>query len=388
MFVRILLVLMVLAAVIGALAYLKYSQIQSEIAMFSQPMPAPTVTAVTVAMTAWEPTLEAVGTLQAIQGVEVNNEVAGQVTAITFESGAMVKKGDILVRLADEVDRADLEGLQAAERLARIKVDRNRSLLKDRAVAQGDFDEISAQLDQARAQVKAKQATIEKKTIRAPFDGQLGIRRIDLGQFLAEGSSIVPLQTLDPIYVDYALPERHLGLLRVGQQVQVRVSAHPDRIFDGVIQVISPGIDQGTRNVRVRAGMSNPDLALRPGMFARVATLLPREDAVLTIPREAVAFNTYGDAVFVIREEDGKTLVERRQVRTGAVRGEEIAVLEGLAAGERVVSSGQVKLGNAQEVRIVDARNDTPAVGISEPEPKPETESEREAERLPEDTGT
>ncbi|HSO82760.1 efflux RND transporter periplasmic adaptor subunit [Thiocapsa sp.] len=374
MFVRILLVSMVLAAVIGALAYLKYSQIQSEIAMFSQPMPAPTVTAVTVETTAWEPALEAVGTLQAIQGVEVNNEVAGQVTAIEFESGAMVKKGDILVRLADEVDRADLEGLQAAERLAQIKVDRNRSLLKDRAVAQGDFDEISAQLDQARAQVKAKQATIEKKTIRAPFDGQLGIRRIDLGQFLAEGSSIVPLQTLDPIYVDYSLPERHLGLLAVGQQVQVRVSAHPDRTFDGVIQVISPGIDQGTRNVRVRAGLSNPDLALRPGGFARVATLLPREDAVITIPREAVAFNTYGDAVFVIREEDGKTLVERRQVRTGAVRGEEIAVLDGLAAGERVVSSGQVKLGNAQEVRIVDAQQEAPAADTSEGAPEPDSE--------------
>jgi multidrug efflux pump subunit AcrB len=146
------------------------------------------------------------------------------------------------------------------------------------------------------------------------------------------------------VYVDYALPERHLGLLQVGQPVQVRVSAHPDRTFDGSIQVISPGIDQGTRNVRVRAGLSNPDLALRPGMFARVATLLPREDAVLTIPREAIAFNTYGDAVFVIREEDGKTLVERRQVRTGAVRGEEIAVLEGLAEGERVVLAGQVKL--------------------------------------------
>uniref|UniRef100_UPI0035947A9B efflux RND transporter periplasmic adaptor subunit n=1 Tax=Thiocapsa sp. TaxID=2024551 RepID=UPI0035947A9B len=224
------------------------------------------------------------------------------------------------------------------------------------------------------AQVKAKQATIEKKTIRAPFDGQLGIRRIDLGQFLAEGSSIVPLQTLDPIYVDYALPERHLGLLKVGQQVQVRVSAHPDRTFDGVIQVISPGVDRGTRNVRVRAGLSNPDLALRPGMFARVATLLPREDAVLTIPREAIAFNTYGDAVFVVREADGKTLVERRQVRTGAVRGEEIAVLEGLAAGERVVSSGQVKLGNAQEVRIVDAQQQASAADASERAPEPDSE--------------
>jgi membrane fusion protein, multidrug efflux system len=374
MFVRILLVAMALAAVIGALAYVKYSQIQAEIAMFSEPMPAPTVTAVTVEATTWEPTLDAVGTLQAIRGVEVNNEVAGQVTAIELESGAMVKKGDILVRLADDVDRADLEGLQAAERLAQIKVERNRSLLEGRAVAQGDFDEISAQLDQARAQVKAKQATIEKKTIRAPFDGQLGIRRIDLGQFLSEGSPIVPLQTLDPIYVDYALPERHLGLLKVGQQVQVRVSAHPDRTFDGVIQVISPGIDQGTRNVRVRAGLANPDLALRPGMFARVATLLQREDAVITVPREAITFNTYGDAVFVIREAEGKTLVERRQVRTGAVRGEEIAVLEGLAAGERVVSSGQVKLANGQEVRILDAPNGASTADKPQPESKPEAE--------------
>ena len=388
MFVRILLVLMVLAAVIGALAYVKYTQIQSEIAMFSQPMPAPTVTAVAVEATAWEPTLQAVGTLQAIQGVEVNNEVAGQVTAIAFESGAMVKKGDILVRLADEVDRADLEGLQAAERLAKIKVDRNRSLLKERAVAQGDFDEISAQLDQARAQVKAKQATIEKKTIRAPFDGQLGIRQIDLGQFLAEGSSIVPLQTLDPVYVDYALPERHLGLLKVGQAVQVRVSAHPDRTFDGAIQVISPGIDRGTRNVRVRAGLNNPDLALRPGMFARVATLLPREEAVLTIPREAIAFNTYGDSVFVIREEDGKTRVERTQVRTGAVRGDEIAVLEGLSEGDRVVLSGQVKLSNGQEVRIVDAQNAAGASDTSESKPAPDSEPESESEREPEDTAT
>lgn len=354
MLARLLLVLAVLAVLAGGLAYLKYTQIQAEIAMSSQPMPAPTVAAVTVEPRDWEPTLEAVGTLQAIQGVEVNNEVAGQVTAIEFDSGAMVKRGQVLVRLADEVDRADLEGLQAAERLAQIKVERNRTLLRDRAVAQGDFDEVSAQLDQARAQVKAKQATIEKKSIRAPFDGQLGIRQINLGQFLPEGSPIVPLQTLHPIYVDYGLAERHLGLLSVGQAVRVQVSAHPGRAFEGTVQVISPGIDQGTRNVRVRAVLENRDLALRPGMFARVSTLLPREEAVLTLPREAIAFNTYGDAVFVIRDEEGQTSVERRQVRTGAVRGEEIAITEGLTAGDRVVSSGQVKLMNGQEVRIVE----------------------------------
>ncbi len=372
MFVRILLVLLVLAALVGVLAYFKYSQIQAEIALFSEPMPAPTVTAVAVEATTWEPTLGAVGTVQAVQGVDVNNEVAGQVTAIEFDSGAMVKRGDILVRLADDVDRADLEGLEAAERLAQIKVDRNRSLLKDRAVAQGDFDEISAQLDQARAQVKGKQATIEKKTIRAPFDGQLGIRLINLGQFLPEGSPIVSLQALDPVYVDYALPERHLARLSTGQTIQVQVSAYPTRTFAGTIEAISPGIDQGTRNVRVRARLYNPDLSLRPGMFARVATLLPIERNVLIIPREAVTFNTYGDAVFVIREADDKTSVERRQIVTGEARDQQIAVLEGLAAGDRVVLSGQVKLNNDQEVRIVDAPDGRPAADKPEPETAPE----------------
>lgn len=360
MLARLFILLLVIAALAGGLAWLKYRQIQAEIALFSQPQPAPTVTLIEVIETDWEPTLSAVGTIQAVQGVEVNNEVAGQVTAITFQSGAMVKRGEILARLADDVDRADLEGLQAAERLARIKLERTRALLKDRAVAQGDFDEISAQLDQARALVKAKQATIEKKTIRAPFDGRLGIRRINLGQFLPEGSPIVPLQTLDPIYVDFALPERHLARLAVGQGVQVRVSAYPDRTFAGQIEVINPGIDQGTRNVQVRSRLANPDLALRPGMFARVAVLLPREQDVLVIPREAIAFNTYGDSVFVIQEQAGKTLVERRQISTGETRGNEIAVVAGLAAGDRVVLSGQVKLMSGQEVRIVTPASTSP----------------------------
>lgn len=360
MLARFLIVLLLLAALVGGLGYLKYSQIQAKIAMFSQPMPAPTVTAVMAEHVTWEPTLEAVGSLEAIQGVAVNNEVAGQVTEIAFESGALVRRGDLLVRLSDEVDRADLEGLQAAERLAGIKLERTRSLLKDRAVAQGDFDEISAQLDQARAQVKAKQATIEKKRIRAPFDGQLGIRMVNLGQFLPEGSPIVPLQQLDPIFVDYALPERHLALLSVGHPIQVEIAAQPERPFEGVIQAISPAIDQGTRNVRIRALLPNPDLLLRPGMFARVSTLLPPEDAVLVLPRQAITFNTYGDAVYVIREEAGKTLVERRQVSVGAVRGDQIAIIDGLAVGDRVVATGQVKLMNGQEVRVVDPASETP----------------------------
>ncbi|WP_295459027.1 efflux RND transporter periplasmic adaptor subunit [uncultured Thiodictyon sp.] len=352
MFRRFLLVLLALAAVIGALAYLKYGQIQGQIAMFSQPMPAPVVAVAQVRETRWEPTLDAVGSVQAVQGVEVSNQVAGQVKEIRFDSGANVRQGDILVRLDDDVDQADLEGLQAAERLAALKFKRNSTLLKDRAVSLGDVDDMAAQVDQTRAQVKSKQATIDKKVIRAPFAGQLGIRKIDQGQFLKEGTPIVLLQALDPLYVDYALPEREIGRIQVGQPVRVRVAAQPDETFHGSIAAIAPGVDRGTRSMQVRARFANPKLQLRPGMFARVETVLPVQDRVLTLPREAITFNTYGDSVFLVEGENGKLKVHRRQIATGAVRGDEVTVLSGLKAGDRVVSAGQVKLTNGQEIQI------------------------------------
>jgi membrane fusion protein, multidrug efflux system len=370
MLVRLVSVLAVLLALVAGLGWLKYRQIQESIAMFSKPMPAPTVEVSEVRTTRWEPTLEAIGTVQAVQGVEVSNQVAGQVQEILFESGATVKAGDVLVRLDVDVDRADLEGLQAAARLAEIKLSRNRTLLKDKAVSQGDFDETSAQLDQARAQVKAKQATIEKKVIRAPFAGQLGIRQVNLGEFLKEGTPVVPLQQLDPVFVDFALPERDLSKLRTGQPVRVRIAAQPDRTFEGSIMAVSPQIDRGTRNVKIRARLDNPDLALRPGMFARVTAVLPVEEGVLTLPREAIAFNTYGDSVFLVEEKDGKILVQRRQVATGAVRGDEVVVREGLKLGDRVVSAGQSKLANAQEVQIRTSSGGAPPAGNGAPKAK------------------
>ncbi len=352
MIARLLLVLLALAAIVAGLAFLKYGQIQKEIASFSQPRPDPVVAAVTVESQTWQPTLAAVGTVQAVQGVAVNNQVAGQVKEILFTSGALVRAGELLVRLDDDVDQADLEGLSAAERLSGLKIERNRKLLKDRAVAQGDVDEISAQLDQARAQVKAKQAIIDKKAIRAPFSGQLGIREVNLGQYLAAGSTIVSLQALNPVFVDYALPERHLGELRHGQDARIVVAAYPDRTFNGKIEAISPAIDQGTRNIQIRARFENADLTLKPGMFARVNTLLPSADATLTLPREAITFNPYGDSVYLINEVDGKPQVQRRQVVTGAARGGQVAVLEGLREGDRVVLAGQVKLTNGQGIQI------------------------------------
>ncbi|MGB5830494.1 MAG: efflux RND transporter periplasmic adaptor subunit [Thiohalocapsa sp.] len=385
MFLRILLVLLFLAAMIGGLAYLKFQQIQGEIAMFSQPMPPSAVSAVSVEAMSWQPQLKAVGNVQAVQGVLVNNQVAGQVERILFESGDLATKGQALVQLDTEVDEADLAGLVASLDLAETQLRRNQKLLKDRAVSQGDFDEISAQVSQAKAQVQSKQALIEKKTIRAPFDGQLGIRRVNLGQFLVAGSAIAELEALDPVYVDYALPERHLAKLSPGQPVQISVSAYPNQVFDGSIRAISPAVNRETRNVQVRALFENPDRLLRPGMFARVETLLPKKDQVLTLPRQAVTFNTYGDSVFVIQEQaagetgetptgapddaagasdkdaesDGqqpqKLVVQRRQIRTGDVRGDQVEVLEGLSAGEQIVSAGQVKLRNGAEVVIADA---------------------------------
>jgi len=324
--------------------------------MFSQPQPPASVSAVKVQVSSWQPRLEAVGNVQAVQGVMVNNEVAGQIKEILFESGDQVSAGQDLVKLDTEVDEADLNGLRAGLNLAQLQLDRNQKLLRDRAVSQGDFDQISAQVTQALAQVQAKQALIRKKTIRAPFAGQLGIRRVNLGQFLDAGSAIVELEALDPVYVDYALPERRLSEIAVGQPVEVRVSAYPDQLFKGEISAISPAVSQETRNIQVRALLPNPDQRLLPGMFAKISTLLPIKDQVLTLPRQAITFNTYGDSVFLIQpgegEQEGQLVVQRRQVKTGAVRDQEVEVLEGLEAGDQVVSAGQVKLRNGVAVSI------------------------------------
>ncbi len=361
MFFRLFLVFLILVGLAGGLAYLKYEQITAQMAQFAQPMPPSAVSAVEVTDASWQPRLNAIGSVRAVQGVLVNNEVAGQVESIGFESGDRVRQGQALVQLDTTVDEAELGGLQATLELAETKLTRNTQLLRDRAVSQGDFDEINAQLTLARAAEASKQALIEKKTIRAPFDGVLGIRQIDLGQYLPEGSAIVRLEALDPVFVDYSLPERQLSKLREGQEVAVRVAAYPDDVFQGRIRAISPSVDEGTRNVRIRAQLPNPNGRLRPGMFAKVETLLPRRERVLTLPRRAVSFNTYGDSVFVIEpaesaaddDQPPKLTVTRRQIRTGEVRGDEVEIIDGLAAGDRVVLAGHQKLRNGAEVQIV-----------------------------------
>ena len=250
------------------------------------------------------------------------------------------------------VDRADLDGLIAEARLAEVEFRRGEELLANRNISQADYDRLVAQLAFARAKVAAKRAQLNKKTVRAPFGGLLGIRQVDVGEYLAAGARIVLLQTLDPIFVDYTLPERHINDLSPGLEVNVTVQGYPRNVFTGKISALNPGVDPGTRAIRIRATLANPVRLLRPGMFAQVKTRLGRHDRVLTLPRTAIIYAPYGDTVFTLRDKDGKTVVQRQQVVTGEARNGRVEIIEGLAEGDRVVASGQVKLRNDQAIQI------------------------------------
>jgi len=350
--VRLIVVLILLGLVFGGIFYWKQQQQQQMAAQMSQPRPPATVAVTEVRTERWQPRLKAVGSVTATQGISVTNEVSGMVREILFVSGQKARAGQILVRLDDSVDEADLRGLQAERNLASIKFNRLAKLLKDRSVSQSDYDEARAELDSAEAKVAAKRAFIEKKAIRAPFDGMLGIRSVDIGDYLAPGSQLAPLQALAPVYVDFSLPERHVAQLRTGQTVEIRVTARPDRVFQGEITAINPGIDEATRSIQVQATLANRERLLRPGMFAEVDVLLPQRDEVITVPNVAITYTPYGDSVFLAVEKDGQLHAERRQVTTGLVQAGRAEVLDGLQPGDQVVLAGQVKLRTGQPVQI------------------------------------
>lgn len=356
---RLILVLIALVLIFGGIFGWKYKQMQQMAAQMAKPQPPATIASAEVQAETWSPYLFSVGSLVATQGVHVNNEVAGQIRAISFTSGQRVEEGEVLVQLDDSVDRADLEGLIAERRLAELQFKRMERLYKQKSASRADYDEALAKLDRARAQVAAKRAVIAKKKIRAPFAGLLGIRQVDVGEYLAPGSQVVSLQALDPIYLDYSLPEQHIGKLREGQPVELTVQAYEDTVFKGRISALNPGIDPGTRSVRIRATLNNPHGRLRPGMFAEVRTQLPERENVLTVPRTAITYNPYGDSVFVIQEGEGENegdlIVQRRQVETGNVREGRVEVIAGLEAGERIVRAGHQKLRNGQTVQIDDS---------------------------------
>lgn len=348
---RLVVVLLLLVLLFGGVLWFKQRQAAQMAAMMGPPPPA-VITTTTVTEQSWRPRLQAVGSVVAVQGISVANEVPGLVREILFESGQRVAAGDVLLRLDDDVDQATLRGLEAALELAKLRFQRATRLIKERSVSQSDVDTARAELSDAQAQVASQRALIAKKVVRAPFSGTLGLRAVSLGQYLPAGSEIAPLQALDPIFVDFSLPERRLGELRVGQTLEVTVDAHPDRPQAGELGAISPGVDAVTRMVRLRGRLANPEGLLRPGMFAKVSLDLGRTDSVLTLPQVAISYAPYGDAVFVVTEQDGQTTVQQRQVRTGAVIDQRVVIEDGLSAGERVVLTGQVKLRNGMAVQV------------------------------------
>lgn len=350
---RLIAVIVLLVLIFGGIFGWKYLQIQRMMAQMSKPRPPATVASAEAQRETWHPSLQAVGSLVAVQGVDVSTEVTGIVSDIQFESGSRVEQGAILVKLDDVVDRATLDGLKADLRLAEIQFQRAANLLSSKAVSKSNYDEAKAKQEAAQAHVAEQQAIIDKKTIRAPFAGLLGIRQVDVGEYLQPGAKIVRLLMLDPIYVDYALPEAQYREVSAGQKVTLHTPAYPEQEFTGKVTAIDPGITEGTRTIQVRATLENPDGRLRPGMFAEVRTVKPDPQEVLTVPRTAISYNTYGDFVYVIEEgEDNKLVVKRQQVQTGNVREGRVQITQGLQAGDRVVRAGLVKLRDGQPVEI------------------------------------
>ncbi len=363
---KIALAVLVVLVVIGGLAGVKALQIRKMVAaMQAMPLPAETVSATTVHEEKWQGKLTAIGTIAAVQGVNVTAEIPGLVREITFDSGAVVKAGEVLVRLDTSSEEAQLRAMEAQLELARLNVERERKLRSENMVSQAELDTAEATVKQCQANADAIRTTIDKKTIRAPFAGRLGIRQINLGQYLEAGRAVVSLQSLTPVYVDFSLPQQDLAVLRTGMRVRLGLDAYPDRAFEGALSAINPDVDQSTRAVGLQATFDNADQLLRPGMFARVSVLLPEETNVLVIPITAVLSAPYGDSVYVIEPDTtnpkNKSGLKVRQqiVRTGEERGDFVAVEAGVKAGERIVSAGVFKL-----------RNDMPVVENNQVSPK------------------
>lgn len=348
---RLLLVLVGLALLFGSVFGWKYWQGQQQMAG-SGPPPAAVVSTRIVERERWQPALQAIGTITPVRGVTVSAEVPGKVAAIHFDSGTAVDAEALLVELDTEVDRAELAALRADRRIAEITRDRLAKIVTSNLGSRSDLDEAQATLDRAEAEIAAKEAMIRKKSIRTPFAGELGIRRINPGQYLAPGDEIAQLVGLDPVFAEYSVPERFLAQVSQGQEVEVGVQAYPGKVFRGRIAAISPSVQTASRSVVVRALIANPEHLLRPGMFAEVETLLPAREEVLTLPERAVTYNPFGESVFVLEEIDGKRIARLVQIETGEVRGGRVEVIRGLAEGAEVVSDGHNKIRNGQEISV------------------------------------
>ncbi|MBA2409123.1 MAG: efflux RND transporter periplasmic adaptor subunit [Gammaproteobacteria bacterium] len=364
--------------VFGGLMFAKWFGDKQMNAFFdNMPEPPVTISSAQVNQGRWPREIETVGTFAAVNGAELATEASGIVDEITFKNGSEVKAGEIILRLNTDVDVAELNALEAAARLAEIELERVSSLYESNNVSKSEVDIRQTQADQARANLDAQRARVEQKTIAAPFSGVLGIRQVNLGQYVEAGSAIVTLQSLDPIFLNFKLPEQRLADISAAQRVSAHVSAFAGKPFSGVVTAIEPQVEQTTRNFMIQASVDNPGEQLRPGMFARVELAFGAPREVLTVPQTAISFNPYGNSVYVIRqaqapakpqpsgdggpspdgdaqasEQPSQLTVVQRFVRTGARRGDLISVTDGLQAGERVATSGLLKLRNEAVVNI------------------------------------
>lgn len=356
---RFLIVIILLGVVLGGIFGYKFYQFGKMEEQFSKPQPPAKISAVMAEAERWTPALKAVGSVEAINGIEVANEVPGVVEEINFDSGDTVSKGDILIRLDAAIDEAALRTRRAEAQLARQEFKRVSDLLPKRAVSQSQYDEAKANFDAAQARVNEAEAQLSKKVIRAPFDGKLGLRLVDQGEYIATGTPIVEINMLDPIYVDFTLSEKDLPMVDRGYEVVATVASVPDQTFSGEVSAINTSVNPQTRTIRIRATLANSENLLRPGMFATVRTRQPEQKEVVTIPRTAVSYNTYGDFVLVVtNNDDGTQVVKRRTVVTGDTRDSKVSVLKGLEAGEQIVSKGLLRLRAGQPVEILDESKD------------------------------
>jgi membrane fusion protein (multidrug efflux system) len=346
------------AAIFGFQAF-KARMIQKAISGLRNPPQ--TVSTITAATQSWQQRLEAVGSARAKEGAGLSAQASGIVKAIHFQSGAKVEKGTLLVELEAADDIAHLQALKAMEALAQLNYDRDSQLLKTDAVSKQTADTDLATLKSNQAQVAQQQALVGYKSITAPFSGRLGIRQVDLGQYIAPGTQIVTLQRLDPIFVDFYLPQQSLAEIKVGQTVTAKVDTYPDLKFTGQILAINPLVDTASRNVQVRATFSNPDEKLLPGMFVTVDIDVGAPQRYVTLPKTAIYYNSYGDIAYVVKEEGEKGrqtggekqyVAQQVFVKTGDTRGDQVAVLTGVEPGAVVVSAGQNKLHNGSPVKI------------------------------------
>jgi membrane fusion protein (multidrug efflux system) len=330
--------------------------------MSSMQAPPQTVSATKAELSPWQPKIEAVGSLRAVRGADLSLEVSGVVDSISFNSGDDVKEGDVLLKLRSADDVAKLESLQATAVLNQLTSDRDLKQFKIQAVSQATLDTDKANLKNAQAQVTQQQAILDKKTLRAPFAGHLGIRAVDLGQYLSAGTAIVTLQALDPVYMDFFVPQQSVARIHIGAAVTVNVDAFKDQTFPGEISAINPKVDASSRNVQIRATLKNPDHKLLPGMYATVDILTGAPENYVTLPQTAITYNPYGDTVYVVDDKGGgsgadaggksKLIARQSFVTTGPTRGDQVAVLKGVSAGQTVVTAGQIKLHNGSPVLI------------------------------------